>query len=124
MSNEIKITSTGYKKLQKELKQLWKKREEIVKDLKIAYDFGDLRENSEFDSAKLRQEQCDKRIKQIEYILCHATIVNNKNKSIVDIGARVIVEYLEDQEQIIYEIVGKEEVAIEENKIKYLMNLH
>lgn len=116
---EIRITSTGYKKLQKELKQLWEKREEIVKDLKIAYDFGDLRENSEFDAAKQRQSLCDKRIKQIEDTLRHATIVNTKNKSIVDIGAKVIVEYLEDKEQITYEIVGKEEVAVEENKVSY-----
>lgn len=116
---EIKITVEGYEQLKKELKYLLEKREEIITDLKIAYDFGDLRENSEFDSAKQRQALCDKRIKIIEYTLSHAIIVKHKNKKIVDIGSTVTLEYLEDKSKEIYKIVGPEEISIEENKISY-----
>lgn len=116
---ELKITSKGYNEMQKELKHLWKKRKEIIRDLKIAYDFGDLRENSEFDAAKQRQALCDKRIQKVEYILKHATIVNSTEKNRVDIGSKITIEYLEEKEQETYELVGIEEASITEHKISY-----
>lgn len=118
-NEEIKITAKGYSELQKELKHLWEQRKEIIKDLKIAYDFGDLRENSEFDAAKEKQALCDKQIKRIEYTLNHATIVNSREKNRICIGSKITIEYLEKKEQETYELVGPNEIGLEDNKISY-----
>ncbi len=115
---KLKITPEGYEQIQKELKKLYtEKRVKIIEDLKIAYDFGDLRENSEFDAAKDAQRNCDNQIKRIENLLNHMEIVTEKEKNIVSIGTTVTIEYLADNEKETYKIVSPLEVSPSENKI-------
>ena len=74
---QIKMTQNGYEQAEKELLNLYEKRRKIIEDLRIAYDFGDLRENSEFDAARDAQNMCDKMIRKLENVLQHVVIVNS-----------------------------------------------
>lgn len=61
------MTEEGKKKLEDELNELITvRRPEVVERIKIARDFGDLSENSEYDSAKDEQAFVESRISQIE----------------------------------------------------------
>ena len=63
MANGEALTDEGRKKLEEEL--AWREgehRTEIVERIKVARDFGDLSENSEFDDAKEEQAKNEARI--------------------------------------------------------------
>ena len=63
MANGEALTDEGRKKLEEEL--AWREgehRTEIVERIKVARDFGDLSENSEFDDAKEEQAKNENRI--------------------------------------------------------------
>ena len=60
---EIFLTAEGLKKLELELEELKTvKRKEIAEKIKIARDFGDLSENSEYDEAKNEQTQIEEKM--------------------------------------------------------------
>lgn len=118
MTKPVKMTAEGYEKAQQELKSLYsEKRPKIIDELKKAYDFGDLRENSEFDAAKEAQAICDKRIHLLEKMLKNVEIVDNNGYDKVNIGSKVKIQFLADCEEEIYELVGPLETSISENKI-------
>ena len=76
---EIFLTNEGFLKLETELDYLKsEKRPEIMKLLKEARALGDLSENSEYTTALDEQEKLEKRIKEIEYSLEHATIIEEE----------------------------------------------
>lgn len=55
MANEVLLTQEGYEKLEKELDYLVNvKRRQVAKRIKVAREFGDIGENSEYDDAKKR----------------------------------------------------------------------
>ncbi len=57
------MTQAGKEKLENELEQLKTvKRKEVVERIKIARSFGEIKENSEYDSAKEEQEFVEGRI--------------------------------------------------------------
>ena len=52
---DIMLTQEGYNKLEEELKMLkGPKKMEVAERIKVAREFGDLSENSEYDDAKKR----------------------------------------------------------------------
>ena len=115
---KIKLTRKEYNNLKKDLTKLYKEtRPKIIEQLKIAYDFGDLRENSEFDSAKMEQHICDQKIKKLENILKYAIIIETDETKQINIGSTVIIEYLDNLEQDHFQIVGTSEVGIDRNCI-------
>lgn len=115
---KIQITKEGYEKAKEELNNLYQNvRPKLVEQLRIAYDFGDLRENSEFDAAKDAMHLCEERIKNLESMLTHATIVKKEKTKYADLGDIVLVEFLEDHTQEEFELVSILEVSPEENKI-------
>ncbi|MFT8844061.1 MAG: transcription elongation factor GreA, partial [Schleiferilactobacillus harbinensis] len=64
------MTAEGKKKLEDELEQLKTvKRPEVIQRIKVARGFGDLSENSEYESAKDEQSVVESRISQIEEML-------------------------------------------------------
>ncbi len=106
-TQKIKMAETGYKKCQEELKKLYTEtRPKIISELRIAYDYGDLRENSEFDAAKEAQRQCENRIKTLEKMLENAIILPKNNTTKITIGSKVTIEYIETKEQETYQIVN------------------
>src|SRR5699024_12396758 len=86
------MTQEGKEKLEEELLYLKsEKRKEVVERIKIARDFGDLSENSEYDSAKEEQAFVETRIAKVEKMIRNAGIIekDNENKDIVYLGKYV-----------------------------------
>lgn len=115
---EILLTAEGYAELEEELNDLRvNKRAENVQAIKEARSHGDLSENSEYDAARDEQAKIEARIQELEYKLEHATIIDNTDKSSVNVGCAVTVLYVEDNEEDTYYIVGSLESDPFENKI-------
>lgn len=119
-SKEIFLTSEGYLDLENELNYLkLEKRPEVMNSLKEARALGDLSENAEYDAALNEQESVESRIKQIEYSLEHAVIIDesNKEEGTVGIGSTVMLQYDGDDDTEEYRIVGSAEADPFNNKI-------
>ena len=105
------MTLEGKKKLEEELEDLkTNKRAEVIKRIKIARSFGDLSENSEYESAKDEQSFVEGRIKEIDNMLNHAEIIDNENVDVdeVSVGKSVTIQE-EDDDPETYQIVGAAE---------------
>lgn len=71
------MTLEGKEKLEQELEELKTiKRKEIVERIKIARSFGDLSENSEYESAKDEQAFVEGRITTLENMIRFAEIID------------------------------------------------
>jgi transcription elongation factor GreA len=114
------MTVAGKQKLEQELEQLKTvKRKEVVERIKIARSFGDLSENSEYDSAKEEQAFVEGRITTIENMIRNAKIIKEDETSIdeVNLGSTVTFIELPDGEEESYSIVGSAEADPFEGKI-------
>ena len=106
------MTLEGKKKLEDELEEYkMKRRPEVIKRIKIARSYGDLSENSEYESAKDEQAMVESRIAQIENMLQYAEIIDNEDvdKDEVSMGREVTFKELPDEEPETYSIVGESE---------------
>src|SRR3954471_14963264 len=85
------MTQAGKEKLEQELEQLKTvKRKEVVERIKIARSFGDLSENSEYDSAKEDQAFVEGRISTLESMIRNAVIIAEEgNNDTVALGKTV-----------------------------------
>ncbi len=116
---EYFLTSEGFLELEQELNYLkTEKRDEVLKSLKEARSLGDLSENAEYDAARDEQAKLEARIKELEYIIEHASIIEDANEEgVVNIGSTVSLEYEGDDEVEEYRIVGSQEADPFNNKI-------
>lgn len=106
------MTAAGKVKLEEELDHLkMVKRKEVVERIKVARGFGDLSENSEYDSAKEDQSFIEGRISTIEVMLRNAIIINESefNTDEVQLGNTVTFKELPDGDEETYTIVGSAE---------------
>ena len=105
------MTLEGKKKLEEELENLkTNKRAEVIKRIKIARSFGDLSENSEYESAKDEQSFVEGRIKEIDNMLNHAEIIDNENVDVDEVSVGKSVTFQEeDDDPETYQIVGAAE---------------
>ena len=106
------MTAAGKIKLEEELEYLKTvKRKEVVERIKIARDFGDLSENSEYDAAKEDQAFVEGRISSIDGMIRNAVIINEAEFSTdeVQLGNTVTFKELPDGEEETYTIVGSAE---------------
>ena len=69
------ITSEGFAALQKELKDLWLRRRDVVKALATAAAEGDRSENAEYIYRKKELGGLDRRIRYIQKLLPALTVV-------------------------------------------------
>ena len=114
------MTKEGKAKLEQELEQLKTvKRKEVVERIKIARSFGDLSENSEYDSAKEEQAFVEGRITTIENMIRNAKIIEEdaRNSDMVTLGKTVTFIELPDGDEETYSIVGSAEADPFEGKI-------
>ena len=115
---EILLTAAGYVELEQELNDLRvNKRAENVLAIKEARSHGDLSENSEYDAARDEQAKIEARIQELEYKLENATIIDSKDKSTINVGCKVKILSVDDNEEDEYTIVGSLEADPFENKI-------
>jgi len=114
------MTEEGKQKLEDELEFLkTDRRQEVVERIKIARDFGDLSENSEYDAAKDEQAFVESRIAQVESMIRNAVIIedDNSNPDVVSLGKSVTFKELPDGDEETYRIVGSAEADPFEGKI-------
>ena len=114
---EIVLTLEGKEKLQDELDYLEnEKRSEVAERIRVAREFGDISENSEYDDAKNEQGMVEARIIEIRSILAEAIVISAPiNSGKVGIGATVAV-LMNDVEKE-FSIVGTVESQPVEGRI-------
>ncbi|MFD1672769.1 transcription elongation factor GreA [Agrilactobacillus yilanensis] len=114
------MTAEGKEKLEEELENLKTvKRPEVIDRIKIARSFGDLSENSEYESAKDEQSVVESRISQIEEMIRFADVVDASTVAEDEVSVGKSVTFLEDGEDDpeTYRIVGAAESDPLEGKI-------
>ena len=120
MSNPVILTKEGLKKLEEELYYLKSvKRNEVSEKIRVAKEFGDLSENSEYNAAREEQSIMEGRITYIEEQLKNAKILDESELSndTVSVGTLVTVYDSSYDEEEEYLIVGRTESNPAENKI-------
>ena len=116
--NTVYLTQEGLDDLKKELDDLINvRRPENIQAIKEARSLGDLSENAEYDAARNEQAQIEGRIKQLEKMLEHVSIIADVSTDTVSIGNTVSIKYVEDDEEDEYKIVGSQEADPFESKI-------
>ena len=84
------LTKEGIEELKLELDSLIAERAEIAESIRTAREFGDLSENSEYQSARAAQERNESRISEIEHILQNVEIIKTPHGSAkVQLGSKV-----------------------------------
>ena len=112
MSEEILLTQEGYDKIVAEHEELVSvKRKEVSERLKEAISYGDLSENSEYDSAKNEQAELEERILKLENMIRKAKIINEEEMTIdrVSVGLKVKVKDMKSGDEMEFSIVGSTE---------------
>ncbi len=120
MSEEILLTQEGYDKIVAEHEELVSvKRKEVSERLKEAISYGDLSENSEYDSAKNEQAELEERIIKLENMIRKAKIINENEMNIdrVSVGLKVKVQNVATKDEMEFTIVGSTEADPFEGKI-------
>lgn len=106
------MTAEGKARLEAELEDLKvNKRKEVVERIKVARSFGDLSENSEYESAKDEQAFVEGRISELENMIRFSEIIDDKDiaEDEVTLGRKVTFVELPDGDEETYSIVGSAE---------------
>ena len=117
------ITKEGEALLREELKKLkLEDRPRIIDAIATAREFGDLKENAEYHAAKEEQSLTEARIRDIEYKLSNAqvidvTAIESSDKVIFGTTVRVYNSNLE--KSLTYKIVGEDEADASSGKISF-----
>ncbi len=121
-NNEVLLTPEGLRKLEQELEHLKTvKRREVAERIKVAREFGDISENSEYEEAKNEQAFIEGRIATLEKMLRHARVVadDEVDPRQVNIGSTVTLRDSETGEVVSYMIVGSSEADPRQSRISY-----
>ena len=114
------LTYEGLKALEDEVQDLKvNRRKEVAQKIKEAREQGDLSENAEYDAAKDEQRDIEARIEEIEKILKNAEVVVEDDVDLdkINIGCRVKILDIEENEELVYKIVGSTEANSLKGKI-------
>ncbi|MDR3304641.1 MAG: transcription elongation factor GreA [Clostridiales Family XIII bacterium] len=112
MAEEILLTREGYAAKLTELDELRTiKRPEIAERLKEAIAYGDISENSEYDSAKNEQAELEDKIVKLESLLKNAKVIEDDggNHDVVKIGQKVKIRNIKTKAVAEYIIVSSSE---------------
>ena len=117
---EVILTPEGYKRLKEEIEHLSNdKRREVAERIRVARQFGDIAENSEYDDAKNDQALLEHRIAVLEERMRAARVIEKKeiSKDVVSIGSHVKLRDMDAKQTIEYHIVGSAEANPAEYKL-------
>lgn len=115
---ECLVTADGFLALEEELNELKTvKRPQVIEAIKDARAQGDLSENADYDAARNDQAVLEARIKELEYMIEHAKIIEGGAQGVVNIGSTIKIIYVDDEEEEEYKIVGSLEANPFENRI-------
>ena len=116
----IEMTKAGYEKLDKELKDLRKKRIEVTKEITHAAADKDFKENAPLAAAREQAGHIDGRINELTATFKLAVIAKESNGNVqrsICLGSVVTLEDMAYKEEVIYTIVSPKEVRVFEGKI-------
>ena len=118
-NGSLRLTREGYQKLAEELNYLeTEMRPRIAQELRTAAADKDFRENAPYDVAKQHQGEVEARIRELKRILETGEVVEQAASShIVDLGSRVTLRDLAEDEEIVYTLVGPGEIDPKQGKI-------
>ena len=111
MSDQSYLTVEGAEKIKAELAELkGPRRTELAQRLRSAIQMGDLSENADYHKAKEDQGFLEGRIKELEYVLHNAVIVDisEVSRDSVQVGTRITIQE-EGEEPETYLMVGANE---------------
>ena len=114
---EVLLTAEGLRNYEKELDELKRvRRQEIAERIKQAIEYGDISENSEYDSAKNEQAFIEQRITELERMLRKVIIISKDDGQTdeINLGMQVRIKLLEKEKEFEYSIVG----SFEANPLK------
>lgn len=115
---EVKLTPDGYIEIENRLNKLREEdRPRIIQAIKEARAQGDLSENADYDAAREEQAKVEAEIKDLEYMIEHAVIIESAKTGVVGLGSIVKIEYVGDDDTDEYKIVGSLEADPFDNKI-------
>jgi transcription elongation factor GreA len=119
MSTEpTQISAEGLAELQAELEHLeTTRRREISERIKIARDFGDLKENSEYHDAKNEQAFLETKILKLRERLTTAVVVEDEEGAHARFGSQVTLRDEESGKELSYRLVGATEASLSEGKL-------
>ena len=120
MSNDaVYMSRQGYEKLRKQLKEIKRKRPELSKEIEVAREKGDLKENAEYHAAKEALLHLQIRIVNLETKLRNARMIEDEKLSSdkVYIGATVELKNTVTNEEIKWALVSADEADVIEGKI-------
>ena len=101
------LTQVDIKKMQDEIEyRSIVLRPQLIDDVKVAREFGDLSENFEYKAAKREKNHNDSRVRYLERMIKTAKVISGESKSdAVGLFDKVEVYFEEDEETQIYQIV-------------------
>ncbi len=112
---KVPMTVRGAEKLRVELDRLLKLRPKITQAIAEARELGDLKENAEYHAAREEQGICEAQIRDIEYKLSVAQIIDvtkMENTGKIIFGTTVTLINVDTDEESRYQIVGEDEADI------------
>lgn len=113
------LTRAGYERLNTELHELIHvRRPQVMVDLVQAREYGDLRENAEYEVAKRDQGVIEGRIHELEAILSSVEII--RVPETIDeamLGARIAVENIDFNLRSEYVLVSEQEAHLDEKHL-------
>src|SRR2546423_8558879 len=117
---EVILTREGYEKLKQEIEYLsTEKRREVADRIRVAREFGDIAENSEYDDAKNEQAVLEHRIATLEERLIAARVIEagEVTSDAVSVGSKVRLKDMDANETMEYHIVGSAEANPAEHRL-------
>ncbi|MBN1842225.1 MAG: transcription elongation factor GreA [Deltaproteobacteria bacterium] len=118
--NRIPITKVGYEALKEQVRHLKSvERPEVIRAIAEARAHGDLSENAEYDAAKERQGFVEGKISELEHKIASADVIDPKTvrTDCVVFGCTVVLENLETEEKVQYQLVGTDESDVSQRRI-------
>jgi transcription elongation factor GreA len=123
MTREPYLTSAEtLEKLKARLRQIREvDRPQNVRDIEVAREHGDLRENAEYHAAKERQGMLDAEMRAVEDKIARAKVIDTKNMSgdRIVFGARVTLINSDTDEEVVYAITGEDEADAKAGRVSY-----
>jgi transcription elongation factor GreA len=118
-TDETQITAEGLAELKAELEQLeTTRRKEISERIKIARDFGDLKENSEYHDAKNEQAFLETKILKLRERLQSAVVVEEDEEGAhARFGSQVKLRDEDSGKELTYRLVGATEASLPDGKL-------
>jgi transcription elongation factor GreA len=118
--DKVPMTAEGHAALKEELTRLkGVERIQISREIGVAREHGDLRENAEYHAAKEKQGMIEARIAEIEDRIARADVIDTSRMKgdRVAFGAWVTLADADNEAEVTYRIVGADEANLDQGTI-------